>query len=98
MHELVELDELEELLVTARNVPKDRQLHPNAAVQQGLRQGDIIALEQPRRLGRIKARQDMVFGQVGVERPGNLFRIGFILARNLGDQLVFGHGMDVVGL
>ena len=98
VHELIEFDELEELLVTARNVPKDRQLHPNAAVQQGLRQGDIIALEQPHGLGRIKAGQDMVFGQIGVERPRNLFRLGRILARNLGDQLVFGHGMDMVGL
>ena len=97
MDEAEEFDEFEELLVADREVAVDGETHAGAAVEHGLGQGDVVAVEEPVGGGRIEDVKDVVVGQVGVEAAGDFIDRDLVLEGNLVQDVGPGDGVDEIG-
>lgn len=79
MDQAIKFDEFEELFVAHGQVAMHREAHARAAVEHGLGERDIVAVEQPRGVGRVEVVEAVVEGQIRVQAARDVFGRGLVL-------------------
>ena len=73
-----------------------RESHAGAAVEHSLRECDIVAIEQPRGIGGVKAIEIVIDGKVCVEAMRDIFRRGLIFERDLIENVFARDGIEEI--
>ena len=71
-----------------------RESHASAAIEHSLRKCDIVAVEQPRGIGRVKAIEIVIDGKVCVEAMRDIFRRGLVFECDLIENMFARDGIE----
>ena len=94
VYQTIKFDKLEKLFVAHGQVAMHRKAHARTAIEHRLRECDIVAVEQPRGIGRVKAIEIVIDGKVCVEAMRDIFRRSLIFERDLIENVFACDGIE----